>query len=51
MKPIYGSTSGDTARTVPPYRLRTVLEDSEAIEKMVGELLEAIKNMEVPEEY
>lgn len=34
-----------------PYRLRAVLEDSEAIEKMVGELLEAIKKMEVPEEY
>ena len=34
-----------------PYRLRTVLEDSEAIEKMVGELLEAIRKMEVPEEH
>lgn len=34
-----------------PYRLRTVLEDSEAIEKMVGELLEAIRKMEIPEEY
>ena len=33
-----------------PYRLRAVLEDSEAIEKMVGELLEAITKMEVPEE-
>lgn len=34
-----------------PYRLRAVLEDSEAIEKMVEVLLKAIKKMEVPEEY
>ena len=34
-----------------PYRLRAVLEDSEAIEKMVEALLKAIKKMEVPEEY
>lgn len=33
-----------------PYRLRAVLEDSEAIEKMVEALLKAIKKMEVPEE-
>jgi len=34
-----------------PYRLRAVLEDSEAIEKMVDALIKAIKKMEVPEEY
>lgn len=34
-----------------PYRLRAVLEDSEAIEKMVEALLKAIRKMEVPEEY
>ena len=34
-----------------PYRMRTVLEDSEAIEKMVEKLLDAIKRMDVPEEY
>ena len=34
-----------------PYSLRAVLEDSEAIEKMVEALLKAIKKMEVPEEY
>lgn len=34
-----------------PYRLRSVLEDAEATEKMIGELLEAIRKMKVPEEY
>ncbi len=34
-----------------PYRLRAVLEDTEAIEKMIYELLEAIRKMKVPEEY
>ena len=34
-----------------PYRLRAVLEDSESIEKMIEELLEAISHMVVPEEY
>lgn len=34
-----------------PYRLRSVLEDAEATEKMIEELLVAIKKMEVPEEY
>lgn len=34
-----------------PYRLRAVLEDAEATEKMIEELLDAIKAMEVPEEY
>ncbi len=34
-----------------PYRLRAVLEDTEAIEKMIDELLEAIRDMEVPEDY
>lgn len=34
-----------------PYRLRSVLEDVEATEKMIGELLDAISKMEVPEEY
>lgn len=34
-----------------PYRLRAVLEDAEAIEKMIESLLKAIKAMEVPEEY
>ena len=33
-----------------PCRLRAVLEDSEAIEKMVEALLKAINKMEVPEE-
>jgi hypothetical protein len=31
--------------------MRAVLEDMEATEKMIGELLDAIKEMEVPEEY
>lgn len=34
-----------------PYRMRAVLEDMEATEKMIEELLDAIKEMEVPEEY
>lgn len=34
-----------------PYRLRAVLEDAEAIEKMIEKLLDAIKAMEMPEEY
>lgn len=34
-----------------PYRMRAVLEDMEATEKMIEELLDAIKKMEVPEEY
>lgn len=34
-----------------PYRMRAVLEDMEATEKMIKELLDAIKGMEVPEEY
>lgn len=34
-----------------PYRMRAVLEDVEATEKMIEELLDAIKAMEVPEEY
>lgn len=34
-----------------PYRLRAVLEDTEAIEKMIGNLLDAFYQMEVPEEY
>lgn len=34
-----------------PYRLRAVLEDVEATEKMVDKLLVAISTMEVPEEY
>lgn len=34
-----------------PYRLRAVLEDVEATEKMIEELLDAISHMEVPEEY
>lgn len=38
-------------RNGAPYRVRAVLEDMEATEKMIEELLEAIKEMEVPEEY
>ena len=38
-------------RNGAPYRMRAVLEDMEATEKMIGELLGAIKEMEVPEEY
>lgn len=38
-------------RNGAPYRMRAVLEDMEATEKMIEELLEAIKEMEVPEEY
>lgn len=38
-------------RNGAPYRMRAVLEDMEATEKMIGELLDAIKDMEVPEEY
>lgn len=38
-------------RNGAPYRMRAVLEDMEATEKMIGELLDAIKEMEVPEEY
>ena len=34
-----------------PYRMRAVLEDIEATEKMIEELLDAVKGMEVPEEY
>lgn len=34
-----------------PYSLRAVLEDTEAIEKMIEKLLDAISHMEVPEEY
>lgn len=34
-----------------PYRLRAVLQDSESIEKMIEELLNAISHMVVPEEY
>ena len=34
-----------------PYRLRAVLEDVEATEKMIDKLLVAISTMEVPEEY
>lgn len=34
-----------------PYRLRAVLEDVEATEKMIYKLLVAISTMEVPEEY
>ncbi|WP_289739802.1 hypothetical protein [uncultured Duncaniella sp.] len=34
-----------------PYRMRAVLEDMEATEKMIEELLDAVKGMEVPEEY
>lgn len=38
-------------RNGAPYRMRAVLEDMEATEKMIEELLDAIKEMEVPEEY
>ena len=31
-----------------PFRLRDVLEDMEATEKMIGDLLDKIKRMEVP---
>ena len=41
---IYGSTITDTANVA-------VLEDMEATEKMIEELLDAVKGMEVPEEY
>lgn len=34
-----------------PYRMRAVLEDVEATERMVGELLDAITSMHIPEEY
>ena len=34
-----------------PYRMRSVLEDMEATERMIERLLDAIRNMEVPEEY
>lgn len=34
-----------------PYRLRDVLEDMEATEKMIGDLLDKIKTIEVPEPY
>lgn len=34
-----------------PYRLRDVLEDMEAIERMIGELLDHIKKLKVPEPY
>lgn len=34
-----------------PYRMRAVLDDMETTEKMIEELLDAIKEMEVPEEY
>ena len=38
-------------RNGAPYRMRAVLEDMETTEKMIEELLDAIKEMEVPEEY
>lgn len=38
-------------RNGAPYRMRAVLEDMKATEKMIEELLDAIKEMEVPEEY
>lgn len=34
-----------------PYRMRAVLEDMETTEQMIEQLLDAIKNMEVPEQY
>ncbi|MDE6718028.1 MAG: hypothetical protein K2J70_07540, partial [Muribaculaceae bacterium] len=34
-----------------PYRLRDVLEDMEATEKMIGELLDNIKKLDIPEPY
>lgn len=34
-----------------PFRLRDVLEDMEATEKMIGDLLDKIKRMEVPKKY
>ena len=34
-----------------PYSLRAVLEDTEAIDKMIEKLLDAFRQMEVPEEY
>lgn len=38
-------------RNGAPYRMRAVLEDMEATQKMVEQLLDAIRRMEVPEEY
>lgn len=38
-------------RNGAPYRMRAVLEDMEATEKMIEQLLDAIRNMKVPEEY
>lgn len=38
-------------RNGAPYRMKAVLEDMEATDKMIGELLDAIQEMEVPEEY
>lgn len=34
-----------------PYRMRAVLEDMEATEKMIEELLDAVRDMKVPAEY
>ncbi|MBD5195084.1 MAG: hypothetical protein HDS87_05120 [Bacteroidales bacterium] len=34
-----------------PYRLRDVLDDMEATEKMIEELLDSIRNLELPEPY
>lgn len=34
-----------------PYRLRDVLEDMEAIERMIEQLLESIRSINVPEPY
>lgn len=41
----------DHGRNGAPYRMRAVLDDMEATEKMIGELLDAIQGMEVPEGY
>ncbi len=38
-------------RNGAPYRMRAVIEDMEATERMIERLLDAIRNMEVPEEY
>lgn len=38
-------------RNGAPYRMRAVLEDMEATEKMIEELLDAVRDMKVPEEY
>lgn len=38
-------------RNGAPYRMRAVLEDMEATEKMIEELLDAVRDIKVPEEY